>query len=1241
MGDNMKKYIAILMTLLCIITMCSQIAYAADDAPQHEKVRVGFFEMNGYQMQDENGNRSGYGYDTLRLMARYWDVDYEYIGYDKSWSEMQKMLEDGEVDLVTSARKTPEREAKFDYSRPIGSNECMVTIRKNNHAIIAQDYSTYEGMRVGLLKGNSVNTDFDEFSKEKAFTYTPVYFEKVADMETALQSKEVDALVSSSLRMAKNEWAIEKFHSSSIYIIVRKGNTELLDEINYAIDQVNAAEGDWETDLRNRYYSSASEKNLRFTYEERAIIAQYNSKDNPLMVLCDPTRKPYSYVEDGEMKGILPDYFRELADYCGISYQFIICDSREEYISYQTNDKHADLAIDACLSDDNLPEAKGYGVTAPYITIKSAKVFRCDFKGEIKTVATVEQESADSIEDIYAPDAKKVIYASGEEAMEAVKAGHADAAFVYYYMAQEFVNNDSSGSVNYSLIDQPSFQYRIALSPKIDHALAGVFTKAIYALPDRTIADIASGYTAYKASDMTLKMLVQLHPRVSLILTGVMLLLVIIVGAQWLKLRGRNNELKVTLDKINRDKHVLDKLCADYTAVYYVELNSGEFETLKTTRSPQADPIMRKAEEKDRNFDQYVSTYAQYYIAEGDRDEFLEWISCANMKEKLSHVNRIAYNYQSTPTTNGKQFFAVQAVNIYENTKKKYVLVGFRYIDEIIEKERKIQEELQNALAEAQMNNEIISAISKNYCYIFRIDLQKDFFEEISNDEEMHRLTGNTGCASEMFHQACNMRVAPEYRSYLYPFLNILTLADRLKKEEYISTEYRMCDGTWHKLRFIVKKRDEAGNVTHVLCAVREISDSKRREEDLLFTADAAKRELEMKTRFLATMSHDIRTPLNGIIGMVNLAEQYANDTEMLKQIRDKMMKSLKYLVALVNDVLDMNKIQSGNFKNEEIIFDSSDMMQKMIRIYDQKAIEKGIRFEVNWEQCSIESPILIGNPVYFGKILGSILDNAIKFSPSGSTIMVWGTEEILEGDQAVLTLHCKDQGIGMSEEFMKHAFDMFAQEKESSRSQYEGTGLGLTIAKALADNIGGTIEFQSKQGVGTTAIVKVPFKIGPQDVIMKTKDYEDISVEGMRVLVVDDNELNVEIAKCMLENSGMEVICAADGQEAVDIFDQSEPGYFGAIFMDIMMPKMDGLEATKTIRNLNRSDAWTVPIIAVSANAFAEDMINSRRAGMNMHLAKPLDEAKMLDALKKCMAENGEGGGKAPGRFISLKQKS
>ena len=206
--ENRKKYIAVLMTILCIIMLFPQRISAVEEDSQRETVRVGFFEMNGYHMQDEDGNRSGYGYDTLRLMARYWNVDYEYIGYDKSWSEMQKMLEDGEVDLVTSARKTPEREEKFDYSRPIGSNECMMTIRKNNHAIIAQDYSTYNGIRVGLLNGNAPNKDFEEFSKEKGFTYTPVYFDKVSDMESALQSDSVDALVSSSLRVAKNETAI-------------------------------------------------------------------------------------------------------------------------------------------------------------------------------------------------------------------------------------------------------------------------------------------------------------------------------------------------------------------------------------------------------------------------------------------------------------------------------------------------------------------------------------------------------------------------------------------------------------------------------------------------------------------------------------------------------------------------------------------------------------------------------------------------------------------------------------------------------------------------------------------------------------------------------------------------------------------------------------------------------------------------------------------------------------------------
>ena len=231
-------------------------------------------------------------------------------------------------------------------------------------------------------------------------------------------------------------------------------------------------------------------------------------------------------------------------------------------------------------------------------------------------------------------------------------------------------------------------------------------------------------------------------------------------------------------------------------------------------------------------------------------------------------------------------------------------------------KETTIQNQLKQALDETRLSNEIISAIAKSYCSIYRIDVQKDFFEEVSNDSEIHKLTGNRGCATEKLYQLCDTMVAPEYRPLIRPFLDISTLSERLKTEECISTEYRMCDGSWHRMLFIVKKRDESGNVTHVLCTVRSISDSKRHEEDLNFAAEAAKREAEMKTRFLATMSHDIRTPLNGIIGMVNMGNQYADDPQMQQKIREKVMESLKYLVSLVNDVLGMNKLQSGDLKD-------------------------------------------------------------------------------------------------------------------------------------------------------------------------------------------------------------------------------------------------------------------------------------------------------------------------------------
>lgn len=688
----------------------------------------------------------------------------------------------------------------------------------------------------------------------------------------------------------------------------------------------------------------------------------------------------------------------------------------------------------------------------------------------------------------------------------------------------------------------------------------------------------------------------------------------------------RNRKLKSMLEEQMAERRLLDKICADFTAVYYVELNTGSFEILHINDGTNAKKMNLK---QCDNFNYSADQYAVQYLYEKERQEFKDWISTGHLKEQLSRKERIAYHYRSKPNSNQHEFFEVQAVKIYQDEKHFFALVGFRHIDDIMEKETTIQNQLKQALDETRLSNEIISAIAKSYCSIYRIDVQKDFFEEVSNDSEIHKLTGNRGCATEKLYQLCDTMVAPKYRPLIRPFLDVSTLSARLKTEECISTEYRMCDGSWHRMLFIVKKRDQSGNVTHVLCTVRGISDSKRREEDLNFAAEAAKREAEMKTRFLATMSHDIRTPLNGIIGMVNMGNQYADDLQMQQKIREKEMEALKYLVSLVNDVLDMNKLQSGDLKDQQLLFDLTMVLRELNQIYDERAAKKGIRYEVDWKNGTYSHIALIGNPVYLGRILSNIIDNAIKFSQSGSVITVWVKEETLDDGRVFFTFYCKDQGVGMSEDFIAHAFDMFSQESETSRSRYEGTGLGLAITKQLVDRMGGTIELKSKVGVGTTVIVKIPFKIGTQDKNSNLSDkpvsLDDYSVAGMRALVVEDNELNMEISRCILEGSGMEVTCAADGKEAVEIFGKSAPDYFGVIYMDVMMPRMNGLDAARTIREMKRRDAMRIPIIAMSANAFAEDIINSRLAGMNVHLAKPLDAEKMIVALKQCMADNSD----------------
>ena len=404
-------------------------------------------------------------------------------------------------------------------------------------------------------------------------------------------------------------------------------------------------------------------------------------------------------------------------------------------------------------------------------------------------------------------------------------------------------------------------------------------------------------------------------------------------------------------------------------------------------------------------------------------------------------------------------------------------------------------------------------------------------------------------------------------------------------------------------------------NLTHQ--KMEQEKDEKYKAE-LLVAAKKAEAANEAKTEFLQRMSHDIRTPINGICGLVNMADYYADNVEKQMEYRTKVKEASNLLLELVNDVLDMSKLESGEIVLEEIPFNLSSISREVFIVIEQMAAEQNIR--IMWEKKEITHRDFIGSPGYVKRVMMNILSNAVKYNRENGQIYI-SCMEIPSEQPEMTTMEfvCRDTGIGMTAEFQKCVFEPFAQEHTGSRTKFAGTGLGMPIAKNLVEKMGGTITFKSEEGVGTTFVIRVPFKINLYaDKREEQKDVSEKSIKGLHILLAEDNELNMEIAEFMLQNEGADVTKAWNGQEAVELFRNSEPGEFDVILMDIMMPVMNGYEATKMIRSLDREDAKAIPIIAMTANAFTEDRLRAKEAGMNEHISKPVDVRLLVKVICK-----------------------
>lgn len=629
------------------------------------------------------------------------------------------------------------------------------------------------------------------------------------------------------------------------------------------------------------------------------------------------------------------------------------------------------------------------------------------------------------------------------------------------------------------------------------------------------------------------------------------------------------------LESMEKERQILNVLCEDCTSVYKVNLLDDTAEVVKLEQGANAPKILKSREKIILCYSKELKYYYDHFVIKESAPDFP-------------------------------------------------VLIAFRHVDEIIKEERNHQRELEDSLAEVKMNNEIISAISKIYYMIYRIDLQDFYYEEITGGSENHRFTGMKGTAAAHITSDSSEKVASKYRAMVKQFYDLSTLKKRLEKEESIAVDYLATDNNWHLARFIVQSRAEDGTARQVLLVIRVISEEKRREKYLIDAVEEANRANEAKSEFLSRMSHDIRTPMNAIMGFTRVARNHLHEPDKILDCLDKINLSGSNLQQLINDVLDISRIKSGEFR-----IDSEPVkLSELCKLYEQNirgtAEDKNQKFICNRHDIIYDT--VLSDRLRIGQIYMNLLSNAVKYTPEGGTVELEVYEEPFpDKDKIRLVSIVRDNGIGMSEKFMKEMYSQFSRAIDTRVNKVQGSGLGLAIVKKIVDQMNGTIEATSRLHEGTTfrVTLDVPF-IREQEVSETTAEIPFFKLRPSRIiktlLIAEDNDLNYEILEEQLEMYGIHCVRAVNGKECVQLFEIDPSGTYDAILMDMQMPVMNGLDATRAIRRLPSPESKQIPIIALTANAYLEDVQKCKEAGMNDHMSKPVQIEQIIRTVERWM---------------------
>ena len=653
---------------------------------------------------------------------------------------------------------------------------------------------------------------------------------------------------------------------------------------------------------------------------------------------------------------------------------------------------------------------------------------------------------------------------------------------------------------------------------------------------------------------------------------------------------------------------ILSGLSRDYTTAFVLNLDTDEYEFVFNQETNHA-----QKHEELRAFSDYVDAYASTFALPEFRDVMRRELDSNEIKKHFETEDEYHFSFETSPNAAGLSCFQAHIVKEYEEGSH-FAFLGFRSIDEIVQKERFYKDALQRVNEALQHQLDMITSALPGGVKISNDDpeysfkyVSEHFAQMLGYDTPEELMEASGGTIAALAH--------PDDLEQ-----GIAQALEQYSKADHYEITYRMkCkNGSW---KYIEDRGHKIRKPDGVIEHWNLILDKNELVEKTI-ALESEKKANQSKSDFLSRMSHDMRTPLNGIIGLMDICMKHPEDRTLVDSSRLKARVAADHLLSLINDTLELSKLESEEAKLAKEDFYLPELIHEVETIAQMRADEECITIRFIDDPYSIPYPNLIGSSLHVKQIFLNLITNSIKYNRKNGSVDCYLKEEKESEERVLVDVTIKDTGIGMSEDFLKNIFQPFVQADQGARSQYKGTGLGMAIVKELLERMGGTIQIDSVENQGTTIHVVIPFEIAEEPVaVREMSELSKENLSGRRILLVEDNELNREIAAFLLKDEGISVTEAEDGQQAVECFLKMPEGYYDAVLMDIMMPVMDGYQATREIRGSGKKDAEMIPIIAMTANAFAEDKRKTMEAGMDAHLSKPLNVQELMDTIRKFCA--------------------